>query len=245
MKTLKLALICASTFCLLACGGGGGGATSNSSSATLDAQGYWSGPSSTGYTVNAAILDNGEAWGVYNSGSTIYGALYGSTTVNGNIVTITGTDFNFTNNSSAAGTLTGSATTKSSMALSGSGVTVNLSYQSAYDTAATAAAITGTWSFVGRSKSYSLVPGSITVDGSGNFILNQANCVTTGNIVPRSGGKNIYNLTLSSVGIGCAAGQSSLSGVAYLDATVTPNKFLSLALTSNKSDGVIVIGTKQ
>jgi hypothetical protein len=36
-----------------------------------------------------------------------------------------------------------------------------------------------------------------------------------------------------------------MSGVALLDTTVTPNKFLSLALTSSKNDGVIVIGTKR
>jgi hypothetical protein len=36
-----------------------------------------------------------------------------------------------------------------------------------------------------------------------------------------------------------------MAGVAYIDTTVIPNKFVSLALTPNKDDGVIVIGTKQ
>ena len=131
------------------------------------------------------------------------------------------------------------------MSLTGSGVTAALTYQSSYDTPATAAAVMGTWSFTGRSGSYSLIPGSVTIDGSGTFFLNQDDCMTTGSIVPRSGGKNIYNINLSSSGIGCAAGQSTLSGVTYLDTSVTPNKFLILALTTNKSDGLIVIGTKQ
>jgi hypothetical protein len=90
-----------------------------------------------------------------------------------------------------------------------------------------------------------LIPGNITIDSAGGFTLNQTNCVTSGSVMARPSGKNVYNVSLTSVGLGCAAGQSSMSGVAYLDKTVTPNKFLSLALTPNKSDGVIIIGTKQ
>jgi hypothetical protein len=239
-KKIKLALIVSSVALLSACGGGSDGGTTN-----VDPQGYWTGPASTGYTVNTAILENGETWGVYTSGSTIYGALYGSTSVSGNNVKIIGTNFNFLTNSSSQGNLTGTIVAKSSMSLSGSGVTVPLTYNSSYDTAATSAAITGTWSFTGRSGSYTLIPGTITVDSAGRFTLNQTNCVTTGSIIPRSTGKNIYNVNLTGSGVGCAVGQSSMSGIAYLDTTVKPNKFLSLALTSSKNDGVIVIGTKQ
>jgi len=121
---------------------------------------------------------------------------------------------------------------------------VPLRYQTSYDVAATQAAITGTWSFVGRSGSYVLTPAIITINSAGNFTLAQSNCVSIGAIVPRSGGKNIYNISLTASGAGCATGQSNLSGILSLDTTVTPNKFLSLALTSNKNDGLIVIGTK-
>jgi hypothetical protein len=227
---------------LTACGGGGGG---SGAATNVDPQGIWAGPASTGYTVNAVVLETGETWGVYTSGSTIYGALYGSAAVNGSSISINGTDFNFLTNSSSSGNLSGTVTARSSMSLSGSGVSVPLTYQSSYDSPATAAAAMGTWSFVGRSGAYTLIPGSITIDGSGRFVLNQTNCVTTGSILPRAGGKNIYNISLSSTGIGCAAGQSTLTGVTYLDTSVSPNKFLALALTSNRSDGLIVIGTKQ
>lgn len=239
MKTMN-SLILAAGLTLTACGGGGGSGTN------ADAQGYWSGPSSTGYTVNTVVLDTGETWGIYSAGSTIYGALYGTTTTNGNNVSISGTDFNFVSNTSVQGTFTGPISARSSMTLtSATGVTVPLTYSATYDTAATAATATGTWSFIGRSGSYSLVPGSITIDGSGAFTLNQTNCTTLGTLVPRSGGKNVYNLNMTASGSSCAVGQSTLSGVAYIDTTVTPNKFVSLALTPNKNDGVIVIGTKQ
>lgn len=226
---------------LVACGGGGGGG----STSNVDPQGYWVGPASTGYTVSAAILENGESWGIYSSGSTIYGALYGSTSTDGSSITVAGSDFNFVTNSVVSSTLTGTVAAKSTISAANRvGTTVSLSYRPMYETAATSAAIVGTWNFIGRSRSYSLIPGTIVVDGAGNFTLNQTNCVTTGSVVPRSGGKNVYNLTLSTAGSGCAAGQTSMSGIAILDTSVTPNKFLSLALTPNKGDGVIVIGTR-
>lgn len=242
MDFLRLGLFI-SLISLAACGGGGG---SSGSETNADAQGYWSGQSSTGYMVNAVVLETGETWGIYSSGSTIYGALYGTTTTNGNNVSISGTDFNFVSNTSAQGTFTGPITARSSMSLtSADGTTVPLTYSATYDTAATAARATGTWNFVGRSGSYSLAPGAITIDSSGAFTLSQTNCITVGTLVPRSGGKNVYNLNMTASGSSCVVGQSSMSGVAYIDTTVTPTKFVALALTPNKHDGVIVIGTKQ
>jgi hypothetical protein len=226
---------------MTACGGGGG----DDGVSNADPQGFWTGLSPAGYTVSAVVLDTGETWGIYSSGSTVYGALYGTATTSGNTASISGTDFNFVTNSSVQGTLTGPIAAKSTMSLSSTSGTIPLSYGTSYDTSATSAGVTGTWSYVGRSLGYTLIPANITINSSGAFTLSQTNCVTTGSIVPRSGGKNVYNITLTAVGIGCAAGQSTLTGVTYLDTTVTPNKFLALALTSNKGDGLIVIGTKQ
>jgi len=238
---IKLSFLASTIAILTGCGGGGDG----SNVTNTDPQGLWTGVASTGYTVNTAVLETGETWGIYSSGSTIYGALYGSAVVNGASISINGTDFNFETNRSTSGNLTGTVQAKSSMSLSGNGVTVPLTYQSSYDTPATAANAKGTWSFVGRSGAYTLIPGAITIDSTGRFVLNQTNCITNGSIVPRSGGKNVYNITLSSVGSGCAVGQSTLTGVTHIDTSVTPNKLLGLALTPNKSDGLIVIGTKQ
>lgn len=247
LKMIKTLAAVGALSLMTACGGGGGGGSDVSGVVNADPQGFWTGSSSLGSTVNAVVLDNGETWGIYSSGSTIVGALYGTATVSGNTATITGTDFNFLTNSGAQGVMTGPITAKSSMSLTSSGgtVTSSLTYSSTYETAATAAGVTGTWSYVGRSRSYSLIPANITIDAQGNFTLSQTNCATSGSIVPRAGGKNVYNITLTAVGSGCAAGQSTLTGVTYLDTSVTPNKFIALALNSNKDDGVVVIGTKQ
>jgi hypothetical protein len=241
-KAIKLSVIFSLVFLLTACGGGGG---DSASVANVDAQGFWTGPSPAGFNVKAVVLDTGETWGIYSSGSVIYGALYGNTTTSGSTATATGWDFNFLTATRTASTLTGPVTAKSNMSLSNAYGTTPLTYQSSYDTPATAAAAAGTWSFIGRSSLYQLIPATVTIDNSGNFVLNQTSCTTVGNVVPRAGGKNIYNVTLTATGFGCAAGQSSLTGVVYIDTTVSPNQFLGLALNSGKTDGLIVIGTKQ
>jgi hypothetical protein len=238
---MKYALAAIAIATLTACGGGGDDAPVVTN---VDAQGFWSGPASTGYTVSAVVLENSEIWGVYTSGSTIFGALYGTAAVTGSNISITGTDFNFTTSTSAPGTLTGTVVARSILALSSPNVTVNLAYSPQYDTPATSAAIAGNWSYTGRSGSNTLVPGSVTIDNAGNFSLSQTGCSSSGSFVPRPGGKNVYNITLTSAGPNCAVGFATLSGVVYLDTTVTPNRFLSLALTPSKNDGLIVLGSK-
>lgn len=112
-----------------ACGGGGGGGSTTNS----DPQGFWVGPSSTGFTVSTAILENGESWGIYSSGSTIFGALYGSTSTDGSSITIVGSDFNFLTNSVISSTLTGTVAAKSTItAASRLGTTVSLTYKPVY-----------------------------------------------------------------------------------------------------------------
>lgn len=237
---LPFVAVCGALF-ISGCGGGGG---SNSPAvANTDAQGYWTGVS--GYTVNMAVLENGEVWGIYSAGSTIYGGMYGTSTVAGSTFTVSGTDFIFPSNTSFPGSLTGPIVAKSTLTLSNRTGSIPLRYVASYDTPATAEAMAGTWSFTGRSGSYTLIPATITISNSGTFTLAQTGCTSSGSVVPRPGGKNIYNITLTATGTACATGQSLLSGVLNIDTTVTPNRFLALALTPSKNDGLIVIGTKQ
>jgi hypothetical protein len=238
-RFLVLALF--ATLSLSGCGGGGGGGGGVSASP----EGFWSGTATSGYTVNLVVLEDGETWGIYSSGTTIYGGLYGVTSVSGSTATATGTDFNFLTNRAVQGVLSGPITARSSMSLSGSTGSVQLAYSSAYEAQALQQSATGTWSFVGRSGLYSLIPGSVSIDASGSFTLNQTNCTTTGSITPRPSGKNVFNINLSATGVGCAVGQSNLSGVAYLDTSVTPNTVVAISLTPARDDGLIVLLTKQ
>ncbi len=227
---------------LAACGGGGsdGGSTSVNT-----AEGYWSGPASSGYNVSLAVLENGEAWGIYSSGSTIYGALNGTANGSGTAFTGSGKDFNFVSGTVSAGSFTGTVAQKSRIAATANtGGTVSLTYQSDYDKPASLANLAGTYSGSGRTGRYTF-SGSIPISSTGSFTAVDGACTTTGALTPRSSGKNIFNFTATFVGTCALASGTTVSGVAYLDTTATPYRVLALGLNSDKSDGVVILGTKQ
>jgi hypothetical protein len=215
-----------------------------------DPQGFWSGPSSYGNTVNAVVLDTGEIWGVYLSDSIVTGALYGITTVNGDVITMSGKSFSFSSNSGLQGVLTGPVKSKSTMLLESSGGTVSasLTYLPAYETPANVAGLAGTWSYKVRSRASLLAEGAFTINNSGAFTVNWENCATNISITPHAGGnaggKNVYDTTITSTGSACAAGQSMLTGVAYLMAPDKP-ELVIIASNPSKNDGLIIVAKKQ
>lgn len=245
-RVYKVSLTSLAITLFVACGGGGGGEPI----VNVDPQGLWKGTNSfSNATVNVAVLENGQAWGIYSEGATILGALYGIMSTNGNRVTASGTSFDFGENPSSFNlTLTGTVTAKSEMTLSTVGVTVPLTYQAFYDEEASLSAISGTWSIDHRLVRSGTVETtlltSISIDESGSFTAEVAPlCDLSGNIVPKNGGKNVYVLTASLVGTSCPS-LSLMPGIVYLDKSVNPNKIFSLALSSNKADGIFVVGTK-
>lgn len=248
MKRLyKYSLISLVITLFVACGGGGAG---GALVVDVDPQGLWKGTNSfSNSTVNVAVLENGQAWGIYSEGASILGAIYGTASTDGNRVTASGKTIDFVGNQSSLNmTLSGIVTAKSAMTLSAVGVTVPLTYQEFYDEAASLSAISGTWSFDHRLIRSGIVDttliSSITIDNSGAFTAGVAPfCVFSGNVTPKDGGKNIYILTTSIVGTLCP-GLSSMSGIVFIDKSVTPNKFFSLALSIDNADGIFAVGTK-
>jgi len=71
-------------------------------------------------------------------------------------------------------------------------------------------------------------------------------CTRTGTFVPRSSGKNIFNFSVSYSGA-CSsfASGSVLRGIAFLDKSTVPYRLHSLSLNNDKSEAVVIIGTKQ
>jgi hypothetical protein len=213
-----------------------------------DPQGFWSGPSSYGSTVNAVVLDTGEVWGVYLSDSIVTGALYGITTVNGDVITMSGKSFSFSSNSGLQGVLTGPVKPKSTMSLKSGGGTVSasLTYSPAYETPANITRLGGTWSYEGRSKDSLLAKGEFTINNSGTFTLNWESCAANITITPHAGGnaggKNVYDTKISSTGGGCAAGHGMLTGVAY---PMASDRLVIIASNPSKNDGLIIVAKKQ
>jgi hypothetical protein len=237
-NTIKLTLAASAVALLAACGGGGG----SSAPVAGTAEGFWEGTTSTGYNAAVAVLENGETWGLYTSGNTVYGALYGTSTGSGSTFSASGSDFNLLNWAVTSGSLNGTVVPQSTIrAVSGGGTTVNLTYDSSYNTPATQAAITGTYTVRAISATGSADDVAMTISSTGVLSVPGVGCTASGTVVPRPSGKNVYNISVTFTGNNCALGNGgTASGIFILDGTLA----ISLALTPNKQDGFIAFGLK-
>lgn len=245
MKKLKPHLaILAATIVVAACGGGGDDAAPTVA-ATSSAEGFWSGTSSNGWTVNLAILENGQTWGVYSSGGTIYGALHGTAQTSGSSVSGSGTDYYVPTRSTSAGSFTGTYTAKSSLNVTlSTGVTFAGTYGAGYDQAPSLASVAGTFNGTGVTGYSSVQSVPVSISASGGITVPAANgCAASGQLTPRASGKNIFDVSVTFNGSNCALGNgATTTGVAYYDSTA--RRLLALALNGAKSDGFIYIGSK-
>ena len=242
-KKLKIGLFSLSAALLTACGGGGSG---SGSTPVNTAEGLWQGPSTTGATVTVAVLENGESWGGATVGNTLVSALAGNASGNGTSFSASGSEFYFASNTVGTSTLSGTVTQKQRIqANSSAGGSVNLAYNSYYDQAVTAADIAGSYTLSGRSASYSIPAMTFTISPTGSFTIVQTGCTTTGTATPRASGKAIVNVTATGTGSSCALSSGvSMSGIAVLDKSVTPNALFFIALNSAKTDGLVLLGRK-
>lgn len=246
----RLAAVGVFSAILYGCGGGGGdepatSVTSPPPPAEASVEGFWSGTSSTGYDVSLAVLENGETWGVYSYGGSIYGALYGHTTVSGSTLSGAGTDFNIPDRSVTSGSYTGTFAEKSTIEVSTSaGAGFTGVYEPAYDQPASLQAVAGTFSGTGVSGDSPVQAVSVTVTDTGQVsVPSSLGCSASGTIAPRSTGKNVFNVTVTFFGSTCALGNGATTqGIAYFDAA--SGQILVMAMNSSKSDGFIYIGAK-
>lgn len=233
----------AAALVLSACGGGGG-----DSAPTASAEGFWVGTTAKGTTVNLAILENGETWGVYGNASSLTGAVYGITSTSGTSLSGSGYGFDFATRTSGSGTYAGSVTTKSSISMSVSdGTTLTGTYDASYDQPASLATVAGT--YTGWAVTGAIAPQATTVvvDVNGNisssFVSGSLTCSTSGKATPRASGKNVFNVQLTFTGNYCALGNGTVvNGVATYNAA--NRQLITMALNSTKSDGLIYLGTR-
>lgn len=238
-KKLQLTLTSCALALLSGCGGGG------SSTPSASAEGFWSGTTSTGYSANVVILENGETWGYYTSGGYLYGALYGNTSTNGNTLSGSGADFNLPYRTVTPGSYTGTVTEKSSISLRTSqGASFTGTYGSTYLQPASLTALAGV--FKGQALSGTTAPQtvSVTITALGQLIVpSSLGCSAAGSVTPRPTGKNIFNLSLTFSGSTCALGNGGMaSGILYYD--ISNKQILAMGMNPAKSDGFIAFGVK-
>lgn len=250
MKKLKLLTLMLLPVFLSACGGGGGGSGESSSGGNSPsilagtAEGMWVGPASSGYGVAMLVLENAETWGFYYSGTTTAGVLYGTSTGSGSSFNASGTDFNFYDRSSINGSLTGTVVPGKSIDATGStGGSLNLAYDPTYNTPASLAAVAGNYAGWGVTKSTPSQSGIFTINSAGAISGSGVNCSIGGSVAPRSGGKNVYNVSTTFTGSGCALGNgATTTGVATLVSLGGINRLIMMTLNSAKTDGYIING---
>lgn len=244
---MKRLIALAATAVLTACGGGGSDAVVTPAS-TASAEGFWNGTISGGYSASVAILENGETWGIYTSGNSLVGAVYGQTSSNNSALTGSGSSFNFLSRQSGSGTYSGSFIPKNSINFTtNDGTKFTGSYGTSYEQPASLADLAGTYSgfSITATTGAQSIPVTISAGGaiSGSVVSGNLSCSASGTATPRASGKNIFDVQLSFSGNFCALGNgATTAGVAYYDAT--NHEIGVMTLNSAKTDGLVYIGKR-
>ncbi|MBL8324109.1 MAG: hypothetical protein JNJ89_04030 [Rubrivivax sp.] len=261
---IRWLLTLAVTLAAAACGGGGDDGNSGGASAeraATSAEGYYVGTVSAGAfnQFELLALENNEFWLLYgnrapgSSRFTVSGFMQGTGTYSAGTFTSTamrnygaspvttgtfGATFR-TNTSSFTTSLTGTA----------SAATVSLSMTGAdnisnylYGLPASPSALAGTWTIsLGAGQSATLV-----VNPAGAFTLTLQGCVSTGSMLPRASGKNVFNLTLTTGTATCASPGVTYTGVAYVSSIGlgNANQLTLLARNTAQTAGLVLVGDR-
>jgi len=234
MKKKLAAIAAIGLLCALATGCGGGSDDSSSGqppAPALNPQGFWSGTTSDGATINLIVLETGETYGYYASNShmssgIIDGAVFGDMAFSNTQLSGSWLDFNFYTQIVKSYSHTGNFAPQNSLTLRfPSGVAYTATYGSGYDQPqAPLSTVAGNYSSgmgaIGRMNFASTaslpVSASAVVSASGAITLSPIRgCSANGTIQPRASGKNIYDVVLNLQGSGCMLLDSAaLRGIA-------------------------------
>ena len=234
---------------LTACGGGDGdpggkgpnlsGNPGGASGGLLDVEGLWTGQSNVEVQTALVVLEEGSAWGLQRTGSTLKSAIVGKASGSGGVFSMQASVLNLAYWSPANSTYAGTYTARSSIAATSTGNSpLALSYKSAYESAATLSAVAGSYTLNGMSKFGAAPRVTMTLNASGAISFsNWLNCSPTGTVSPRSSGRNVLNLSLSFKGACPLAEGTLVNGVFFVDKSASPAHAYVLAQTANKDDG--------
>lgn len=236
---------------LSACGGEGDTSTPPpATAAATSAEGLWTGTTNTNTnrTVTGVVLDDGVYWFLYSVAgdpSLIAGVVQGdSSSQNGTLISSNATDFSVERGipSTLTASVDGSYTKQS---LNGTisyqnnapaQETFTTTYGSDYDLTPSLNAVAGKYiGFVTASETV-----TFELTATGNIIdgLSSTGCTFTGSFSPRARG-NVFDVTITFNA--CSNGSDTVKGVGFVHA----GKLYSAALNTDKTNGVVFIGTKQ
>lgn len=233
-KTTTLAVACTLLF---ACGGGGGGSptpTPTPIASGITAQGIWQSGAGAATVSSTVVTDSGQVWSVLTTAGTTR-LVKASLAASGTGFTGSGKAFVLGATTVESVTMTATAVAKSSLSGSISSTTqaepYSLAYQSRYDTPATLANFTGTWSAT-------LGPGTVswTISSAGAISgTRTTGCTYTGQLSLRPEARAVADAVITE---SCPA-VTQLSGVAVKTAD---NTGITLLLTTTGDAQAVVVG---
>lgn len=114
---------------------------------------------------------------------------------------------------------------------------------SQYNTPVPLADVVGTYGGAWRRRTGDVVGITMSIDADGDFSTTLGACVVTGTLVPRPGGRRVFDLQVQyRVADGCAANES-LVGIAFNDDS--PSELFFAAVVDGGSDAVFAFFNKQ
>lgn len=236
---------------LSACGGGGSSAgvtDTNSTSGTpaggsgnpAAAAGTWQGSYKGLYGVRLVVLSTGETFGLYETGNTITGGLYGDIASQGVVVSGFLSDFAFNNISIDKENLNGTVEGQKTMVLRRGNQRLDLTYS----TGVRQNVMTLAGTYQGRGRNTLGAPDNMTLTISSNGAVNMpaSICSSSGQISQHPNGDNVFAINLTITGDNCGRKGTGLSGVAFLDPN---NRLYILGLNPTRSDGAFFFGVRR
>lgn len=212
------------------------------------AEGLWSGSTSSGRTLTAAVLDDGTYYVFYSAVANpnqLSGVIHGTgTSDDGTFTSVNTKDIGIgasVLDATFAATYRGRQFFNGTIAYAGGTVTFTSAYTSAYDTAPALGVLAGVYQVqAGRSGGADLA--TITVAAAGTFTGSEQNgCTFIGSMSPRRRG-NLFDYSVTFAGAPCVFAGTTLQGIWYFD--LTTRRLFAAAPTSSRTDAVIWFGTK-
>jgi hypothetical protein len=248
---------------LAGCGGGGNAGTSVFGDEFTDrpdppstpgpdqpsfaAEGRYVGTTSSGYDIDAVVLETGDAWAVYSRGGTPYGLIQASGgAVSGGRYTATGFDYYLAAASRYNASIDAAFTSRADLSgtlVSGTTSTFAASYDSSYEQPASLTAIAGTWT-LSTAVANGTAPGTVSVAADGTLTGTIQACNFTGLALPRTSGKNVFDVRITFADTGCLYNSATLAGIAVLRRSEPNAQITIAALLPDKSSGFLAFGQK-
>jgi hypothetical protein len=185
------------------------------------------------------VLNTSEAFGIYETGGTVAGALYGQLSSSGSVKGVL-KDFSLSTLRAEDAAVSGSSTAQKSMLLSRGAQRIDLSHAPNMNTPVSVASLAGVYTGRGGNSFGPAEAMNLTISANGAVTMPEPVCSATGQISPHANGQSVFALSLTITGNNCGRKGNTLQGVLYQDPDT--KRLYVLGLNPAKSDTAFFFG---